>query len=239
MSDANGHQSQSMFGVNASNFNNLGNTAKALQDRLAAESSPEVNAAKIDFAKDVGSLLASPTPVGDAIDIVDAINNPTPLSVGMAAAGLIPGVTEAKALGKFGIAALRKLGFATHHIAPKSLRNHPLLGTIGLDIDSAVNTMILPTKEGLHGLRTIHRGMHRRVYTQQFQNLFDSLNQQVKSGKITVAEARAAVRQALAKMRQELRNGTRSLNKASDKTTQPKGKTTDATNGGGTDNSKW
>ncbi len=89
-------------------------------------------------------------------------------------------------------------------------------------------------------MRTIHRGMHRKEYTEQFRNLFNRLEAQIASGQMSPTEARAIVRQELAKMRQELRKGTKSLNKASDKITQPKDKTTDGTKGGeGADKSKW
>lgn len=60
------------------------------------------------------------------------------------------GVIANRGLTKGGWKTLSQAGFDKHHIVPQSLKDHPLLGRVGLDIESKINLIGLPNKAGLH-----------------------------------------------------------------------------------------
>lgn len=67
---------------------------------------------------------------------------------------------------------LRKKGYQEHHITTKgnkrlkiNIKEHALWKAAGMDIESCKNKIFLPSKQGLHETRSVHRGGHvKKIY---------------------------------------------------------------------------
>jgi hypothetical protein len=201
----NGGDPKGHMGVPSNSYGAPDMTFGELATRAAEEFTPYGSWREADYAE----------AASNSGDVWGAVGHET-----LAIAGLLPGGRIAT---KGGVAAtkgmwsaLRSIGYSLHHISPKSLSDHAIWGKIGLDPNTTINTIALPTRAGINPTRTVHRGMHLASYTNQFRDLFDRLNRQIDAGQITPAQAREIVREALARMRQDLRKGEKMLNKASE-----------------------
>ncbi|CAN5561476.1 hypothetical protein BH10PSE7_BH10PSE7_30130 [soil metagenome] len=167
-SDPLGHQ---FFGYDGSNFGTGGSLAAAQQAIRALESNPDVVAGKLAYARDSLETLGSIAPVvSDGLAIRDAWQNPSFSSIGLAAAGLIPGVGEFKGLLK-----------TAHHLWPRAVKELDIVKRLGIKIESPENLV----DAYQNGFTKAHR-----IYNSEAKSFLSELDEMVRSGKITETEAK-------------------------------------------------
>ncbi|PWW04457.1 RHS repeat-associated protein [Hoeflea marina] len=111
--------------------------------------------------------------------------------------------------------SLRSQGYQFHHIAPKSLSNHPAIALTGFDMEKMGNRLALPSTPGLHPTRTVHQGRHIDKYVDHFEEVLDRVVADIKSGRITPQQGREIIEKAVTRERKDLKDGNRMLNQAS------------------------
>jgi hypothetical protein len=65
-------------------------------------------------------------------------------------------------------------GYAAHHLIPVSLKEHPILAKIGMDLDEIGNGISLPTLPGIDPKLPLHRGSHP-AYTNYVKKKLDEI----------------------------------------------------------------
>lgn len=91
-------------------------------------------------------------------------------------------------------------GYQAQHIIPKSLKSHPILKKIGMDMDHAENGIFLPIPSESPSALSRHRGFHRvynRVVTKALNNL--DINQSVEVLEKQVYELQQKLKEAVEK----------------------------------------
>jgi hypothetical protein len=91
--------------------------------------------------------------------------------------------------------------------------NHELLQFAGINVNSRVNTIFLPSTEDLHEKRSIHRGCHTDSYSREVANRMDRIVAEEKVAGCTQGQYQDATRIMLSELRQELKAGNIGLNK--------------------------
>lgn len=107
-------------------------------------------------------------------------------------------------------------GFQDHHIVSptnNATKNHELLTLAGINPNSRVNRIFLPTNPAQHDTRSIHCGRHTNSYSVQVAGRMDRIVEQGRSAGWTQSQYRSATRDMMSDLRQELRNGNIGLNK--------------------------
>ncbi len=106
--------------------------------------------------------------------------------------------------------------FQDHHIISdtnKHTQNHELWEKAGMNPQSKVNKIFLPTEPEHHQTRSIHKGRH---WDSISENLGGTMTRELNKGKIekwSTDQYKEALHQILAEERQMLRSGERNLNK--------------------------
>jgi len=93
-----------------------------------------------------------------------------------------------------------KPGYEAHHLIPVSLKNHPILNKISMDMDEIKNGISLPTYPGLDPKLPLHRGNHPD-YTRAVKDALDKIpdNLSVKETKKRVVAVQTHFRKKLEK----------------------------------------
>ena len=208
-SDANGHDG--LFGIDGSNFGAWTGLAEAQQQIDEVESNPDLNAARVEFARSAAEDL---TPYGswrEADYAGEAWNDGRYAAAfgheALAVAGLVPGIGKLK-----DVVALGKL--EVHHLLPQAFRGHKLVKELGIDIQGAENKIA-----ALQGGYT--KG--HRVYNQEAEDFLNRIAEQLETKQITTAKARELIADFQKQMRQRIEADPKSLlsKKADSTTTEP------------------
>lgn len=107
-------------------------------------------------------------------------------------------------------------GFQDHHIVSntnKVTKNHDAFALAGINYNSRVNKIYLPTHDYSHEERSIHRGRHTTSYSAKIAKRLDVVVEQGKAQGWGKEQYQAAVRSEISAVRQELKTGHIGLNK--------------------------
>ena len=108
-------------------------------------------------------------------------------------------------------------GFQIHHIIPKNkkMRDHELFDEkhADFDINSTRNLIYLPYDGRNHKKRTIHKGGHRKDFSDYMKKEMDDIVDQGKEENWSKQKYREVLLTFLSEERTELREGTLALNK--------------------------
>ena len=101
--------------------------------------------------------------------------------------------------------------YQLHHVIPKSMEEHPAIKAAGFDVHKPSNLIYLPTEEGIHPTRSIHKGWNKghKEYNDYIKEQLEDIWDKGKDGKWTQQQFRDAIEELRRETRLELRNGSR------------------------------
>jgi len=111
---------------------------------------------------------------------------------------------------------LKSQGFQDHHVISdknKLTQDHELLDLAGYDLQKRNNKIFLPSEEGLHPTRSIHKGRHTTKVSRNLAEQMDAITEAGKAAGWSQEQYKQALDGLVSKEREALKTGERALNK--------------------------